>query len=461
VKRTVAAMVLLAVAGGFGAFVYQAAARDRNYRRQLAIGDEALRERKTFEAIEAYSGAIVLKPDSTLAYLRRGQAYLQRPDLQQAARDFSTATALDPSATRPLEYLGDVQYRRERFEQAAQSFESRLKLDERSADVTYKLALARYRGGELDKALAALDQTIKLDAERADAHYLRGMCLRDQHQLTQAKDAFERAVALAPASIPPREELADVYGALGRRTDEIEQLQVLAALDREHVERQVAVGLAHARAGHWDVAVLTLGSALERTPNEPLVFRALGEVWLERPRDRNDRVYLSKAKEALERVASSPNATSDVLTVFGRVLLAEGDVDNAERIFQQAVARFPVEASAFLDYASVAERQNHIGAARTALINYDAVIAGGTDRAARAAQIGSLSLRLNDAQAAIEWLQRASEAEPNDLAALTALAGAHLSGGDRTVTGAAITQALELDPQSLLLQAIARSFRAT
>ena len=60
---------------------------------------------------------------------------------------------------------------------------------------------------------------------------------------------------------------------------------MLAGLDRDHVERQVAVGLAHARAGHWDLAVLTLGSALERSPNEPLIYRALGQVWLERPRD--------------------------------------------------------------------------------------------------------------------------------------------------------------------------------
>ena len=69
--------------------------------------------------------------------------------------------------------------------------------------------------------------------------------------------------------IPAREELADLYGALGRRADELEQLQVLAGLDRDRVERQVAVGLAHARAGHWDLAVLTLGSALERHPDQP------------------------------------------------------------------------------------------------------------------------------------------------------------------------------------------------
>ena len=100
---------------------------------------------------------------------------------------------------------------------------------------------------------------------------------------------------------------------------------MIAGLDRDHVARQVAIGLAHARAGHWDLAVLTLGSALERSPNEPEIYRALGQVWLERPRD--DRAFLSKARAALERVASSPAATSEMLTLYGRALLQDGDVD--------------------------------------------------------------------------------------------------------------------------------------
>ena len=73
-------------------------------------GDAALRDDQTFAAIEAYSGAIALRPDSMLAYLRRGETYQRRGDRGdlERARDFRTAAALDPTATRPLEALGDV-----------------------------------------------------------------------------------------------------------------------------------------------------------------------------------------------------------------------------------------------------------------------------------------------------------------------------------------------------------------
>jgi tetratricopeptide (TPR) repeat protein len=455
-KRVIALMVLLALAAGGGALAYQAVARDRSYRRQLERGDAALSDRKASDAIEAYSGAIVLRPDSMLAYLRRGEAYLQRPDLELAARDFGAAATLDPSATRPLENLGDVQYRRERFAQAAQSYESRLRLDERSAPVTYKLALARYRARNLDGALAAIAQTLKLNDQLADAYYLRGMCLRDQRHPAPAIAAFEHAISLAPASIPAREELADTYGAAGRRAEEIEQLQALAALDTDRPARQVALGLAHARAGHWDLAVLTLSSALERTPNEALLYHALGQVWLDRPRDKNDRVFVSKAREALERVAAQPTATSSMLLLYGRALLQDGDVDGAERTLHDAVLRFPVDPAAFLDYAGVAERQNHLDAARAALVSYDQLTADDQDAAARASHVGAISLRLNEVAAAVAWFRKAVDRSPNDARTFAALAEAELRAGNKAGADAAVARGLAKDPANAALQTLAR-----
>ena len=61
---------------------YQNAARERDYRALLGKGDAAHREAQPFAAVEAYSGAIALKPDSLLAHVRRGETYRQRGDLE-------------------------------------------------------------------------------------------------------------------------------------------------------------------------------------------------------------------------------------------------------------------------------------------------------------------------------------------------------------------------------------------
>ena len=46
-------------------------------------------------------------------------------------------------------------------------------------------------------------------------------------------------------------------------------------------ERLVRVGLAYARQGRTEAAIVTLGRAAERYPDDPAVYTALGRVWLE------------------------------------------------------------------------------------------------------------------------------------------------------------------------------------
>jgi len=449
VKRPLIPVVLLALTGVAGAVAYQEGARQRDYRAQLARGDAALRDDQTFGAIEAYSGAIALRPEAMLAHLRLAETYQRRGDLEEAAREFRRAAALDPTATRPLEELGDAHYHLQRYGRAIEAYQAFLRLDDRSAKVAYKLALALYREGSSDRALAAANQAIALDVRLAEAYYLKGLCLREKRRTSEAVQAFERAASLSPGMIPAREELADAYRALGRSHDELEQLQLLAGLDRDHVERQVAVGLAHARTGHGDVAVVTLGNALERSPDQPLIYAALGRVWLDMASTRSD--ALRKALEALEPVASTASATSDVLTVYGRALLEDDNPEAAERSLHLATLRFPVEPSAFLFYAAAAERLNHVDLARRALIDYGALVPNDPDLVSRATKIGVLSLRLDDADTAVEWLQRASTDAPADTRILTLLADAQFRAGDSAAAQATIARALDKDPANVAL----------
>jgi tetratricopeptide (TPR) repeat protein len=398
----------------------QAAVRQRDYRTLLLRGDTLLRAGDTFRAAEAYSGAIALRPDAMLAYLRRGETYRRDGDLKAAARDFHAASMLDALAVRPLEELGDVRYQQQRYVSAMGAYERCVQLDDRSARLSYKLALARFRAGETSRAIGALDQTLRLDDRMPEAHYLLGLCLRQQGRNPEALKSLERAIQLAPGMIAAREELADLLGALDRRADQIEQLQLLAGLDRDHVERHIALGLAHARRRRWDAAVVTLGGALEHT-REPELYQALGRVWLESARARGDAVELRKAREALDPVAATPGASSEALLVAGQAALDSGDVDLAERTLQHATERFPIEPAALLAYATVAERQNHLDNARRALIQFCALAGDDTELVQRAAKIAALSLKVNDVATAAAWIKRGQDRDAQN-ATLASLA---------------------------------------
>ena len=119
-KRGVVAAVVGALLLAGAVFAWNAVRQEREFRRLIAAGDAAITRDQTYEAIEAFSGALALKHDSMLAYLKRGDSYRRRGELSAALRDLREASSLDPTATRPLELLGDVNVAMGRYERATE-----------------------------------------------------------------------------------------------------------------------------------------------------------------------------------------------------------------------------------------------------------------------------------------------------------------------------------------------------
>jgi cellulose synthase operon protein C len=406
-RRYLAAALVLSAAVATGAAVYTVYASDREYSRLIAAGDAAMADDQPFVALEAYSGAIALRPDSMLAHLKRGMTYRGRGELNAALTDLRRASELDPTATLPLELLGDTLLSLQRFGRAAERYETYLELDDRSAGVWYKLGLAKYRAGQRTAARDALRQAVGLDKSLAQAHLLLGLCLRDAEQLAQARLSLEAAVALAPALTAAREALAGVYTALAEHTRAIDQLEALAALDPTRPDRQVALGRAYARARRHEAAVVTLSRAVERFPTEPQVYGGLGRVWLDAAEARADDVALKKAIEALSTAASHSDVDSATLTDLARAWQIAGDTNAAERTLRRAVARLPVEPDAYLRLGRLAGAAGRAQEARDALIRYATLVGDDEPLAGVLTQIASYSIRLGEPRLALRWIDRA------------------------------------------------------
>jgi len=166
VKRLAVAMSLALIAVAAAGAV-QFLDRSHQYRRLLASGEQALRARDYYLAIEAFTGALAWRPDSMVAYYRRGEAYrgLRRDD--EAARDLREASRLSPSAPQPLVALGELYDLKGEPAQAANWYgQAATRLKDEDPQVLYALALA---GGDIDHpAFAALPRPSP--PESATAH---------------------------------------------------------------------------------------------------------------------------------------------------------------------------------------------------------------------------------------------------------------------------------------------------
>lgn len=464
-KKVVAAIIVLAGVAAAGILADWAVEREQEYLRLIALGDEALtREGQAFVAIEHYSGAIVLKPGSMLAYLKRGEAHRRRGDtpetLAAALRDLRKAAELDPGATRTLEKLGDVNMQLRRFKNAAENYEDYIALDNHAATVYYKLALASRGDGNLVRAISALQEAVKLNASFHEAHYVHGLCLKERNQLDDARAAFERAIAISPAFMPAREELAELHRLRERPHDEIQQLDALHALDPNKPERLIALGRAHLRAGSRDFAVITLGRAADQFKEYPGVYAALGEVWLEAAEERGDPSDLGKALEALEPVAAQSTASSETLGMYGRALALANRHAEAEVVFKQAAQRFPLDPEVLPHFASVAQRLGHLDEARQALVKYSVLVDEDREEAVHAARIADLSMQLNDAVAAAAWYQKSDALRPSDASLLARMADAQWRAGQTDKALATLKRAVEKDPNHPLVRSVSRRLQA-
>jgi tetratricopeptide (TPR) repeat protein len=462
VRGTLLAVIFVAVAGVAGALAYSAMANERAFERLIQAGDQAVAADRAFQAIEAYSGAIARNPDSVLAHLKRGAVYHSQNELETALRDLRRATELDPSALRAIELLGDVNVGLGRGERAIEQYETFISLDDRNPRVLYKLGLARYRNGRIRTAVEPLKQALALDPALGEAHYVLGLIQRDLDQLPAARKSLEEAERRSPASqTSAREALAEVYALEGEHTRAINQLEALAALDPTRPDRVVALGLAQARAGREDAAVITLGRAVERFPDAPQAFAALGHVWLTTAQRRGDRVALGKAIEALTQAANRTDASGDTFAELGRAWLLSGDPRAAERALRQAVSKLPVPPDAFLQLADVTARAGRIQDARDALLKYATLIGDDRPLTAVATRIGDYSLRLGEPALAVRWFARAMDEGGANSTLQLKLADAAWKAGDVARAHQVLDEALSSEPDNTALRQLKRRLPPT
>jgi tetratricopeptide (TPR) repeat protein len=447
------------------AVALQQVQKDRQYRGLLAAGEQRLAAHDTSAAIEAFSGALALRPDSMVSHFRRGAAYRAQGQREDAIRDLREATRLAPDATAPFVALGDLYDAESDWVRAAEAYdEAATRLKDQDPALLYKLALARYRAGAPALAISPLQRAVSRDDSMGEAHYLLGLAYRDTQRGDEAVASLERAVRVAPSLVPAREELADLYRARQRSVDEMAQLQALAALasDDTRPARQVAVGLALARGGQFDAAVAAITDAAARAPANVRVQLALARAYLGRAERSPDRASLGHAIDALNRALAGSSDRSEALTLMGHARFLSGDYSAAERTLSEAVTTSPVYTEAFAFLADAAERLGHDLEARDALANLDALqgdTATAPQRAARAGRLGAISLRVNEPKTAAMYLTRAVESGLGDAATFGLLARAQWQAGDRAGAKAALSRGLALDPNSAELVQLARSIR--
>jgi tetratricopeptide (TPR) repeat protein len=283
------------------------------------------------DAARQFAAALRVKADDRAAALRLGDVWLELNRLSDAREQYGSLLTVFPAAAR--RGLGEVSLRERRYREAVEHFTLALERAPQASALHYSLAMA-YRGlGRLDDARAHLERrgpgVILAVDPYADALpglirgerllVIQGSRAHAAGRFREAAAAFERALEVAPTSVPARVNLASALVQLGDVPGAVEQLRAARATapgDLDVGRELVALLL---KLGRRDEAMDVLTAIHQTNPDDEDTAVALAILLAEREK-------FGEAIAVLDGAHRQFPARPATATTLARLLASSPDV---------------------------------------------------------------------------------------------------------------------------------------
>jgi Flp pilus assembly protein TadD len=293
-----------------------AQAQDTKLDETIKKGDQLMDKGKFKQAAEVFREAVRINPDSAKAHSRLGASMAAQHDEHEmmgdkkgAENDYETAileeqTAikLDPKYASPHLILGQIYANQNKPVEAINEFKTALAIKPNMFTANLDLGIAYLHGGQVDEAIAAfrkaaeikpdhpvphmnlgilLDQkgnhkeaineeleAIRIDKRLHDAHINLGNIYLDAKDLDNAKDSFEKGLALAPGHPNALSGLGWVMAEKGFTKEAIKKQKQAILAYRNFVPAHVRLAMLFAKSGDKANAEFEFKEALRISPKD-------------------------------------------------------------------------------------------------------------------------------------------------------------------------------------------------
>ncbi len=172
----------------------------------------ALWERgENMKAIEQFSAALEIKPDSPQVLYNMGLALKTDGRLDAATRYFSKALEINPKLAGALNNLGIILLAQGRLEEAIQRFSRALEIDPRMVPAHNNLGTALMGTGRVDEALLHFSEAVAISPGQPSAYNNLGAALDLLGRSEEAIYNYRRALELAPGSYRTQNNLGKIF----------------------------------------------------------------------------------------------------------------------------------------------------------------------------------------------------------------------------------------------------------
>jgi len=158
--------------------------------------------------------ALTVNPRDSDAHYQLGLIYQQRRNYTEAISRFTKAVEIDPSETDAQHQLGCIALEQKRYEDARRHFAAALALDQNhsSYEALRGLGAADLQLGKTEQALAELQKYTDRREFDPEGLFWLGEAFKKLGRMTEARDAFQRAVEAARTAPPHRRRYTSPWG---------------------------------------------------------------------------------------------------------------------------------------------------------------------------------------------------------------------------------------------------------
>jgi tetratricopeptide (TPR) repeat protein len=270
---------------------------------------------------------------------------------------------------------------------------------------TFEDAQAMAGKGRLAQAMNALNQLATQTPEPAGVERLRGIIFYQQERLSEAADAFSKAIAQDANDRESTEMEGVTLFRLGRPQEALPYLErAHAAVQNANIEPQYVLGLCYSDVARYDDARHAFAAQYGFQPDSAEAYLLAGRLFLRRElRDQ----ATAQAQKALELNPKLPLAHQ----LLGEAALSHGDVAGAIKELEAERAINPVNGELYDRLGDAYLRAGQYDDAQQALNRAVLLEPGATGPYIL---LGQTFLKLKDPIQALHYLARAEKMDPSN-----------------------------------------------
>jgi len=325
------------------------------------------------DAISLLQGVIKDEIQFALAHHFLGVAFLQKRETSQARGAFAEAVKLNPNLPEPRTALAQIYLSEGSLDLAIEQAQAALQLNPRNIQATLILGDAYLRKGDFAKSKQIFEAITKALPKEPIGPYRLGLVAQAEKNDAKALAYFEEALTKRPSAIEPMVQIVTIMSAHGKLSEA-----------RERVAKQI-----------------------EFSPNNPLLYDLLGQLWI-KAKD------AGQAESAFKKAIELNNSLLSAYLNLGQLYHQERKTDQAVKEYEAVLAKDPNEIRANMLLGIIHESRKEYDKAQAryeTILKVNPKFAPAANNLAwmLAEQGGNLDVALSYAQTARE--QRPEEAE--------------------------------------------------